>query len=230
MDDETLHEVSKPYVSHNRERGGNGLGLPMVIEMVQQRDGAVDIDSQPDEGTCVSVLLPRPESNHDSDDDSDSGDEEGDDPTDGSDHILARLLHGPSNRPKILLVDDNPPIRTFMRYYIEQHGFEVLDAENARDARGILEETSSIDLMIVDTVLPTRRGPDLARDLHERGLTAPVLYYSKHSFSDLVESGYLSADDPFLDDPLKAGELIDTIEKLFDGGPDGPTCRRRATG
>ena len=57
MDKETLNHVFEPFYSTS-DRGGTGLGMHIVKTVVEAHDGAVDISSEPDVGTIISISLP----------------------------------------------------------------------------------------------------------------------------------------------------------------------------
>ena len=93
-----------------------------------------------------------------------------------------------NDRPRrrtILLVEDEPFVREATCSILEHAGFEVLSAEDARDAMHAYEECQQrIDLVMTDMVLPGRSGQQLGQDLRERSPEVVVL----------VTSGYGNAE------------------------------------
>src|SRR5918993_4839766 len=81
--------------------------------------------------------------------------------------------------PRILVVDDNPPLRYALGRTLRQHGFEVIDAGTGEEA---LHLTGSVqpDLVLLDVNLPDIHGFDVARRLKagERTRTIPILQIS----------------------------------------------------
>jgi len=59
MDEETLEKIFNPFYSQRREGRGTGLGLAISHGLIQRYGGRITVESQPGEGSCFSVWLPR---------------------------------------------------------------------------------------------------------------------------------------------------------------------------
>src|SRR5260370_20971037 len=90
-----------------------------------------------------------------------------------------------NDRPRrraILLVEDEPFVREVTCSILENAGFEVLQAEDAREAMKVYEECKrGIDLVMTDMVLPGRSGEQLGQDLREQSPEVVVLVTSGSS-------------------------------------------------
>src|SRR6185295_634087 len=95
---------------------------------------------------------------------------------------------------KILVVDDEPPIRKLLRMGLTAQGYEVLEAPNGKTAMALLEQKPSI--VILDLGLPDIGGLDLLQRLrqHDRGLPIVVLS-SREDEAGMVAALDLGADD-----------------------------------
>ncbi len=115
--------------------------------------------------------------------------------------------------PKVLLIEDEQPIRRFVRVAVEEEGCQVIEAETV--ARGLIEAGSrKPDLLILDLGLPDGNGIDLIRDL--RGWSdVPVLILSARSQeNDKIDALDAGADD-YLTKPFDLGELQARLRALI---------------
>jgi len=119
----------------------------------------------------------------------------------------------------ILVVEDEPQIRRFVRAALESEGYQVYEAENAK--RGLIEAgTRKPDLMILDLGLPDMNGVDVIRDL--RAWTElPIIVLSARAQENEKISALDSGADDYLTKPFGVGELKARIRAAL---------RRRAAG
>jgi two-component system KDP operon response regulator KdpE len=113
-----------------------------------------------------------------------------------------------ANPVRVLVVDDEPPIRRFLRTSLSAHGYQVLEAENGREALSEISRGEP-DLIVLDLGLPDIQGQELIRMLRERGSTVPIVVLSSRADeTGKVEALDLGADDydtkPFWMDELMA--------------------------
>jgi two-component system KDP operon response regulator KdpE len=96
--------------------------------------------------------------------------------------------------PKILVIDDEPPIRKLLRMGLTSQGYEVLDAANGKAALELLAKEP--DLVILDLGLPDVDGLDLLRTLRHRRENLPIVVLSSRG----DEAGKVAALDLGADD------------------------------
>jgi two-component system cell cycle sensor histidine kinase/response regulator CckA len=83
--------------------------------------------------------------------------------------------------PCILIVDDEPMIRRFLRLLLEQSGFAVLDAGNGIEALSVFQlHRESIGLVLTDVVMPEMNGPTLVDHIRHIDPCVPVLFISAY--------------------------------------------------
>ena len=108
---------------------------------------------------------------------------------------------------KILVVDDEPPIRRLLRTGLGTQGYEVLEAGTAQQGLARVGEDKP-DLVVLDLGLPDRNGLDLLRQLREEGHDVPIVILSSRTDeAGIVEALELGADD-YLTKPFGMNELI----------------------
>lgn len=116
----------------------------------------------------------------------------------------------------ILLVDDEPGLREAVQAYLEDSGFVVQVASNARDAWQLLEQTTP-DLVISDIMMPQVSGYEFLKQMREdvRFLNLPVVFLTaKGMTKDRIE-GYNAGCDTYLSKPFDPDELVAIAESLI---------------
>jgi two-component system, OmpR family, KDP operon response regulator KdpE len=115
-----------------------------------------------------------------------------------------------SNLPiRILVVDDEPPIRKLLRMGLGAHGYPVIEAANGKAAIERLAEKP--DLIILDLGLPDIEGLELLRKWREDGVTIPVVVLSsREDEAGKVQALDLGADD-YVTKPFGMNELLARI-------------------
>ena len=170
--EEIVDKIFDPFFTTKDEGKGTGLGLSTVYGVIRQMDGVVLIDSAPGEGACFKVYLPA----------YDGEIEEADDEA----TVKPASHHGPQDLTgagRILVVEDEDPVRNFVVATLVDCGYEVTEAEDGEDALDIIaEEGADFDLVISDVMMPVLDGPTMiskAREAH--GLTAKVIFMSGYA-------------------------------------------------
>ncbi len=110
---------------------------------------------------------------------------------------------------KILVVDDEPPIRKLLRMGLSTQGYEILDAPNGKTALELL--ASKPDLVILDLGLPDIQGHDLLRTIRVRNDSVPIVVLSSRGDeAGKVQALDLGADD-YVTKPFGMDELLARI-------------------
>lgn len=139
------------------------------------------------------------------------------------------LTHTSGERT-ILLIEDDPTIRTETLDLLEAEGYRVTPAGNGLDALLILKHESLPDLILLDLVMPLMSGWELAAELarDERLARIPVVVFS--GLVDDREAAHLGIDPRYcVRKPFRAGELLSTVRRcLAERG--APRARSTASG
>jgi two-component system OmpR family response regulator len=113
----------------------------------------------------------------------------------------------------ILIVDDEPRIREVVQYALQREGFVVHTAKDGAEADRLLA-TESIDLIVLDIMLPDRNGLDLCREYRQR-TRVPILFLSARGEEvDRVVGLEMGADD-YLSKPFGTRELVARIRAVL---------------
>jgi DNA-binding response OmpR family regulator len=79
--------------------------------------------------------------------------------------------------PRILLIDDEEPLRTLLRTTLERAGYEVIEASDGKIGLQLLAE-SSVDLVITDLVMPEKEGLETILELRRQNSSAKIIAIS----------------------------------------------------
>ncbi len=113
----------------------------------------------------------------------------------------------------ILVVDDDPHIRTLIRLYLENSQFTVIEAEDGQVALDILSK-KKVDLAIIDVMMPHVDGLELTEDIRSF-LTIPILMVTAKSESHDKVKGFQAGTDDYLVKPFDPVELILRVKALL---------------
>jgi len=108
---------------------------------------------------------------------------------------------------RVLVIDDEPPIRKLLRVGLSAHGYEILEAANGKMALAALSQQAP-DLVILDLGLPDMQGHELLRTMRVRNDSVPIVVLSSRD----DEAGKVQALDSGADDyvtkPFGMDELL----------------------
>ena len=110
------------------------------------------------------------------------------------------------SRNKVLVVDDESGVRFGIRDFLEQHGYEIDEAESCHDAQHVFRSTRP-DIVIADYMLPDGTALDLLPRLKEIDSGIPLLVLTAHGSIDLAVRAIKEGAEQFLTKPLEPGQI-----------------------
>ena len=124
-----------------------------------------------------------------------------------------------SNRlDKLVIVDDDARIRDLLRRFLSQEGFDVLMAEDSRALTRIMQR-ESVDLLVLDLMLPGEDGLSICRRLRAEGHKVPIIMLTaKGEDVDRITGLEIGADD-YLAKPFNPRELLARIHAVLRRRP-----------
>ena len=203
MPPDVLSRVFEPFFTTKPPNAGSGLGLSMVFGTMQQLGGSVHIYSEVGVGTTVRLYLPRAPVA----DDTEAGKRKDDGPIAGG-------------RERILLVEDNAPIRALGTNILRGLGYTVTVFDSADAALDFVRADEPIDLLFTDVVMAGRiDGVGLAREvrLHHPGI--PVLFTSGFSSPVMLREQIEELGAHLIAKPYRKSELALLIRSILDRAP-----------
>ena len=154
---ENLSKIFDPFFTTKPIGQGTGLGLPTVLSIVKGHDGFITVESREGQGTRFAVYLPAAKTT-----------------ATAAPVPVDRAARGSGQL--ILLIDDEPAIRTAARSLLERQGYLVITAVDGREALQRFEERSQqIALVLTDVMMPVMGGTVLVQALRKRAPTLPII-------------------------------------------------------
>lgn len=114
---------------------------------------------------------------------------------------------------KLLVADDDPNIRMLLKHVLTRKGYLVIEANDGEDAIHKLKD-ATVDLAIVDVMMPNMDGLDLCQYIRETYDIPIILLTARQQLSD-KEQGYLRGTDDYVTKPFEPEELLFRIHALF---------------
>jgi two-component system cell cycle sensor histidine kinase/response regulator CckA len=206
MSDHVRAHVFEPFFTTKEPGRGTGLGLATVHGIVEQSAGFIRVQSAIGKGTAFHVYLPR----------ADDAEETPPRPPQAS----ADPSYGGTET--VLLVEDDPGVRRYVRRTLRESGYDVLDAENGGTALLIMEQHAGpVHLLVADIVMSRMSGPQLAARLRAIRPALPALYMSGYPQDGIDEPGALAPTDAFVAKPFGPQELLRAVRSTLDRSAAG---------
>ena len=114
---------------------------------------------------------------------------------------------------KILIADDEIEIRKVLRLLLENAGYETVEAADGNSAFETVRSDSSIDLCIMDIMMPVMNGIEATKKIREIS-SLPVLFLTAKSLESDKEEAYSGGGDDYLVKPFSSRELLMKVEAL----------------
>lgn len=200
MDADTLRRCLEPFYTTKAVGKGVGLGLSMAFGFMAQSGGRLSIESEPGQGTRVTLNFPFVER-----------------------AAQAFVQAAPFDAPviggdeHILLVEDDAGVRAHVEGVLSALGYRVTSKVNADEAIAYLEAGGKADLLLTDLVMPGSASVMTLVDVARARLPDIAVLYSSGYPKELVDqTGRLPPDIEFLPKPFRRSDLAAHLRRLLD--------------
>jgi len=121
----------------------------------------------------------------------------------------------PERKARVLVIDDEESIRKSLKMILEYEGYIFLEAGDGEDGLRLLEESTAIDVVLLDIMMPGRDGLDILKDIKARPASPEVIMISgQGTISNAVEATKLGAFE-FLEKPLHRDRVLLSIRNAL---------------
>jgi signal transduction histidine kinase/ActR/RegA family two-component response regulator len=208
MDFETQGRIFEPFFTTKEVGKGTGLGLSTVYGIVKQSGGSIEVYSAPNQGSTFKIHLPRVEEN-----------------------TLPKAASLPDQieakgTETILLVEDDPMVRTLTLSILRVQGYTVLEAAEGDEAVRIAQQhRGPIHLVLSDVVLPgigCREVVEKVAGLHP---DVKVLYFSGYAGDAIIRQGLVERNINFLEKPFTIAQLATKVRGVLESPKTGSDAR-----
>jgi PAS domain S-box-containing protein len=200
MTPETRERIFEPFFTTKDVGKGTGLGLATVYGIATKNGASIEVTSEPDRGSTFRISFPSIEE------------------TRGTTGRPPEGRDAAAGSERVLIVEDDAPVRSVMRRSLTRAGYTVLEAECADSALATFEEMGPFQLVIVDVVLPTKSGLVLAQEIRRRARDVSILFVTGY----LKEASVLHEHGTLLVKPFTGDVLLRAVRDAIDGGPVRP--------
>jgi PAS domain S-box-containing protein len=197
MPRDVIDHAFEPFFTTKPKGEGTGLGLATVYGIVTQASGYVQIYSEPDIGTTITVMLPAT-----------------------GQGIQAEPA--PEQEPAggggetVLIVEDEPAMREVTRRILSRSGYHVIAAASGHEAIEIAaSHTGDIDVLLTDVVMPRMLGKEAAERIRGLRPGVKVLFMSGYALGVLDAKGIVEAGVNLIQKPFSEAQLLATLGQII---------------
>jgi two-component system cell cycle sensor histidine kinase/response regulator CckA len=192
-----IGKIWEPFFTTKEVGKGTGLGLSTVYGIVKQSGGFIFADSVVGEWTSFDIYLPV------------HREEAGAAKSRKTEKAKKDELWGSGT---VLLVEDEPMVRSVAERALTRHGYTVITADNGEAALEILAKGEPIDLLISDVVMPGMDGPTMVREARQSRPELKILFMSGYAEEQLRKSIDIENVN-FLPKPFSVTELAEAARR-----------------
>ena len=198
MDAVTRARMFEPFFTSKPLGKGTGLGLAMVYGTIEQHRGGIDVVSAPGAGTTVTLLVPTTEA--------------------ATAAVDAPAPAAVADAASVLVVDDEPMLRTMLRRILERAGHQVEVADGGAEALARYRARRAA-VVVMDMAMPGMSGAECFRLLRELDPAARVLLMSGNADDRELAACLAGGAVGFLAKPCERRRLLAAVAAAAGGGP-----------
>jgi PAS domain S-box-containing protein len=200
MTQDVIERIFEPFFTTKPIGQGTGLGLSMIHGFVRQSGGQIRVYSEPGLGTTMCLYLPR---YHGS-------------PV-ASNPALSSPNPGSGHGETVLVIDDEPSVRSLVAEVLREHGFATLEAGDGPSGLRILNSGQRIDLLVTDVGLPGGlNGRQVADAARMRRPDLKILFITGYAENAAVGNGLLEPGMEVMTKPFAMMDLAAKVTTMIE--------------
>ena len=189
----------EPFFTTKPQGQGTGLGLSQVYGFVKQSGGHLKIDSVLGRGTTIKIFLPRASAEH------------------VKTETSSKPVQSSGRGEIIIIVEDDDAVRSYASEILQELGYHVLVAADAKEALQFIEEPERpLDLLVTDVVMPGLNGKQLAEAARTIRSDLPVLFMTGYGQDVIVHNGRLDPGISLIQKPFGRDALGSKVREVLD--------------
>ena len=199
MDETTVENIFDPSFTTKDAGKGTGLGLATVYGIIKQQKGAITVQSDPGSGTIFNIYLPL---------------------VDSKLHVDEKIRPYPHTRgtETILVCEDEPDIRKFIREVLESNGYRVIEARDGEEAvEAFKYNRDKINLVILDVIMPKKSGKDVHDIILDINPFVKTIFMSGYTSDILQKEGVNEPAMRCILKPIEINNLLTEVRGTLDG-------------
>jgi PAS domain S-box-containing protein len=197
---EHLLRIFEPFFTTKGMGTGTGLGLSIVYGIISQHNGFITCYSEEGMGTTFHIYLPLS-----------AGMPQPSEPVSVRE---TETLVGAT----VLVAEDEPGVRQVTRNILEEHGFNVIEAADGREAVEIFQQRGEeIDLVLLDALMPRLNGAETLAAIRALKPGTKALFMSGYAHEIMGGRMLIPDDTEFIKKPVMPLHLVETIGRIVRG-------------
>ncbi|MCG3212393.1 MAG: Sensor histidine kinase RcsC [Anaerolineae bacterium] len=198
---EIQSHIFEPFFTTKEVGKGTGLGLSTVYGIVKQSGGDIQLESNEGLGTTFTVFLPKTMSPQAS--------------------YMAGGGELPTGRETIMVVEDDPLVRSLICELLKAQGYVVHASRNGDDALRLAAACpEKFDLLLTDVIMPGMDGKTLSEKFVAANGRIKVLFTSGYTDDYIIKHGVLEAGIAFIQKPISPAALAHKVREVLDSAPE----------
>jgi len=198
--EEIKQRIFEPFFTTKNPEKGTGLGLALVLSIIENHNGMIEVESEPGAGTTFSIYFP----------------------IDGrksviGPHEIYKIADRPGGFETVLVIEDEEMLADLMVTTLISKGYAVLSASDGEEGVRVFQKYwKEIALVVTDLGLPKISGIEVVRRIRSINPSARIILSSGFIDAETKAEMITAGVEHFILKPYKAAEVLHTVRDVID--------------